>query len=144
MSQRKKYAVIGAGGRAMAYIDAMCGVHREQTDLVALCDPSPSRMAWHNQRIAEKFSARPLATYTPDQFDLMIREQKPASAIVCTPDYLHHEYVIRALEGGCDAICEKPMTIDAPKCERSSMRSSVPAGSFASPSTPAICRKGWR
>ncbi len=99
----------------MAYIDAICGVHREQTDLVAVCDPSPSRMAWHNQRIAEKFSARPLATYTPDQFDRMLKEQKPANVIVCTPDYLHHEYVIRALDGGCDAICEKPMTIDAPK-----------------------------
>ena len=30
-------------------------------------------------------------------------------------DSTHHQYIVRAMELGCDAITEKPMTIDAPK-----------------------------
>jgi predicted dehydrogenase len=115
MEKRNRYAIIGAGGRSMTYLDALTGVHHEQAQVVALCDPSPARMAWHNQRLANEFNAPPLATYAPDAFNQMLREQKPDGVIVCTPDYLHHEYVIRGLEAGCDAICEKPMTIDAGK-----------------------------
>jgi predicted dehydrogenase len=36
--------------------------------------------------------------------------------IVTTIDRFHHEYIIRTLEAGCDAISEKPMTIDDDKC----------------------------
>ncbi len=115
MNRRKRYAMIGAGGRAMTYIDALCDAHREQAELIALCDPSPTRMDWHNQRIASKYHLPPLATHMPDAFDRLLAEQKPDGVIVCTPDYLHHQYVIRALEAGCDAVCEKPMTIDAAK-----------------------------
>ena len=33
-----------------------------------------------------------------------------------TVDAFHHRYIVRAMELGCDAITEKPMTIDAAKC----------------------------
>lgn len=49
-------------------------------------------------------------------FDEMLRQAKPDCVIVTTVDRYHHEYIIRALEAGCDAITEKPMTIDDEKC----------------------------
>ncbi|NJD04805.1 MAG: Gfo/Idh/MocA family oxidoreductase [Ruminiclostridium sp.] len=48
-------------------------------------------------------------------FDRMIRETKPDAVIVTTVDRYHDEYIVKALEAGCDAITEKPMTIDAEK-----------------------------
>src|SRR5690606_11812516 len=36
--------------------------------------------------------------------------------IVATVDNTHHEYIIRAMEAGCDVISEKPLTTDAEKC----------------------------
>ena len=35
--------------------------------------------------------------------------------IVTTVDATHHQYIIRAMELGCDVITEKPMTTDAEK-----------------------------
>jgi predicted dehydrogenase len=29
---------------------------------------------------------------------------------------LHHEYIARSVQQGCDVICEKPLTVDAEKC----------------------------
>ena len=48
----------------------------------------------------------------------MLKEAKPDAVIVTTVDRYHHEYIIRALEAGCDAITEKPMTTDAEKCNQ--------------------------
>jgi predicted dehydrogenase len=47
----------------------------------------------------------------------MIAETKPDTVIVTTVDSTHDQYVIRAMELGCDVITEKPMTTDAAKCQ---------------------------
>jgi predicted dehydrogenase len=49
-------------------------------------------------------------------FDTMLDHTCPDAVIVATTDRFHHDYIIRALEAGCDVISEKPLTIDAPKC----------------------------
>src|SRR5690606_15828500 len=53
-----------------------------------------------------------VATYHASDFTRMIAEQRPDNVVVTTPDYLHHEYIIAALEAGCDVMTEKPMTTD--------------------------------
>ncbi len=45
-------------------------------------------------------------------FDTMIRQARPDCVIVTTVDRFHHEYIIRSLDAGCDAITEKPMTVN--------------------------------
>ena len=49
-------------------------------------------------------------------FEKMILEQKPDVVIVTTIDRVHHKYIIKAMEMGCDVISEKPMTVDDDKC----------------------------
>ena len=41
-------------------------------------------------------------------FEQMIAEQKPDTIIVTSVDRTHHEYIVRAMELGCDVISEKP------------------------------------
>ena len=48
----------------------------------------------------------------------MIDECKPDCVVVTTPDSFHDLYICRAMELGCDVITEKPMTIDAERCQR--------------------------
>jgi len=48
-------------------------------------------------------------------FEDMINTTKPDVVIVTTVDAFHHEYIIKAMEMGCDVITEKPMTIDTQK-----------------------------
>jgi predicted dehydrogenase len=115
MSSRKRYAVVGTGSRVVMFLDALAGTYRDTSELVGLCDVSAARMAWHNDRLAKKHSHPPVPTYTADKFDDMVRERRPDTVIVTTIDAAHHQYIIRAMELGCDVICEKPMTTDAAK-----------------------------
>src|SRR5579864_2491166 len=109
---RTRYALVGAGNRATVYMDALTGPHREYAQLIVLVDPSPTRLAWHAQRLSEQFRLPPVAGYAPADFDQMLREHKPDALIVTAPDYLHAHYAIAAMNAGCDVICEKPVTID--------------------------------
>ena len=48
----------------------------------------------------------------------MLAEQRPQTVIVTSPDATHHEYILQAMEAGCDVITEKPMTTDAARCRQ--------------------------
>ncbi|MGB7160353.1 MAG: Gfo/Idh/MocA family oxidoreductase [Tepidisphaeraceae bacterium] len=115
MDNRRKYALVGAGSRATMFLDAIARDYRQSSALVGLCDVSLHRIAWHNARLAAEFGQAPVPAYPVGEFDRMIREQRPDAVIVASVDSTHHHYVIRAMELGCDVICEKPMTIDADK-----------------------------
>jgi predicted dehydrogenase len=111
---KKRYALVGTGSRAGMFVDAITGTYHDSAELVGLCDQSQTRMNWHNQRIAER-GCEPAPTYAAEDFERMIAETKPDTVIVATVDATHHEYIVRAMELGCDVISEKPMTTDAAK-----------------------------
>jgi predicted dehydrogenase len=112
---RRRYAIVGTGGRAKMYVDAIVGQYAENNELVALCDLSTTRMQWYNRQIQDQYGAQPVATYSAANFDRMVQETRPNVVIVTSMDSTHHEYIIRSMELGCDVITEKPMTIDAEK-----------------------------
>lgn len=113
--QKRRYALVGTGGRAKMFVDALAATYQENNELVALCDLSQTRMDWYNDLLAEEHNHPAVPTYHADAFDKMVAETKPDVVIVTTMDSTHHQYIIRAMELGCDAISEKPMTIDAEK-----------------------------
>jgi predicted dehydrogenase len=116
MSTRKRYALVGTGGRASFFYSAIARDFKETSELVAFCDVNQTRMNVANKKI-EAFGAGPLPTYKSEEFDRMIEESKPDFVIVTTVDRTHHTYIIRAMELGCDVITEKPMTVDEVKCQ---------------------------
>jgi predicted dehydrogenase len=105
MTSRKRYALIGTGSRAGMYIQALNTTYADSAELVALCDLSQTRMNWYNQYLQP-----PRPTYLAADYDRMIAETRPDTVIVTTIDRTHHQYIIRAMELGCDVITEKPMT----------------------------------
>ena len=117
MSDRKRFAIVGTGGRSGMFIDAICKTYKDHAQLVGLCDLSPTRMGYWNRHIVDKLGGEAAPAFTADRFDEMVRQTKPDAVIVTTMDCHHHEYIIRALDLGCDAITEKPMTVDAEKAK---------------------------
>ncbi|MEM7030907.1 MAG: Gfo/Idh/MocA family oxidoreductase [Chloroflexota bacterium] len=115
MTQRKRYAIVGTGGRAGMFVRAITKTYPHFGELVALSDLSQTRMDWYNEQLVEQLDMVPVPTYHSDNFDQMVAETKPDVIIVTTMDSTHHQYIIRAMELGCDAISEKPMTTDAEK-----------------------------
>ncbi|MEO6436844.1 MAG: Gfo/Idh/MocA family oxidoreductase [Tepidisphaeraceae bacterium] len=122
-SGKKRYAIVGTGGRATMYADALTRNFREHAQLVAFCDTSMTRMKWHNARVIDRLKHPPVPMYLADKleggkFDQMVKETKPDAVIVTTVDCFHSDYIVRAMELGCDAITEKPMTTDATKANQ--------------------------
>ncbi len=117
MTQRKRYALVGTGGRAGMFVDAITTTYKDAAELVAFCDFSQTRMNWYNGRLQNERSLQPIPTYFAHQFDQMIAETQPDTVIVTTIDAAHHLYITRAMELGCDAISEKPMTTDLPQLQ---------------------------
>ena len=112
----KKYALVGTGSRAGMFVNAITQTFKEHAELVAFCDLSQTRMNWHNRQLRQKGLAG-VPTFLASEFDTMVSKTKPDVVIVTTMDANHHEYIIRAMELGCDAISEKPMTTDEVKAK---------------------------
>ena len=116
MSGKKRFAQVGVGGRSMMYSGAIAGEYAEWCEMVACCDNNEGRLKlrldWFKERGIEAKG------YLDRDFDKMIEETKPDCVIVTTKDCEHDRFIVRAMELGCDAITEKPMTIDENKCQR--------------------------
>jgi len=98
------------------YSSALASSHREHGELVALCDINQTRMDYNNAQLAGRHGMAPVPTYRAEAFERMVAETRPDVVIVTTVDRVHHRYIIRAMELGCDVMTEKPMTTDIAKC----------------------------
>lgn len=117
MSSKKRYVLVGTGGRAEFFYGALAERFRDQSELAAFCDINHTRMNYANRLLREKYNHPEVPTYGADQFDRMIETEKPDYVIVTSIDRTHHKYIIRAMELGCDVVTEKPMTVDEEKCQ---------------------------
>lgn len=113
----KKYVLVGTGGRAEFFYGNLVREFKETSELVAFCDVNQTRMNYANRLLEEKYQHPKVSTYLAHEFEKMIEEEKPDVVIVTTIDRTHHKYIIKALELGCDAITEKPMTVDEEKTQ---------------------------
>ncbi len=115
MDTVKRYAIVGAGGRHEMYRDAILGEYAAGALLTGVCDNNIGRAQLSATWAREQYGQE-IPVYDADHFDVMIRETAPDIVIVTTKDSLHDRYICRAMELGCDVITEKPMTIDAERC----------------------------
>ncbi|MFG2796617.1 Gfo/Idh/MocA family oxidoreductase [Streptomyces pseudovenezuelae] len=108
-------AVVGTGHRAQLFTRALAA--RPGHRVAALCDPSPTRMAFHNRLLAE--AGEPAAVQgEPDHFARLLAEEDIDEVVVTTVDAAHDRYIVPALRAGCRVVTEKPMTVDADRCAR--------------------------
>ena len=115
---KKRYAHVGLGGRSRMYLEAIAGEYSETAEMVGICDINPGRLEFYNEDLAEAGHPK-VPMFTSDKFDDMIAETTPDVVIVTTgPDATHSDYIVRAMELGCDVITEKPMTTDEVKCRK--------------------------
>ncbi len=116
VSPRKRYAIVGVGSRAGMYRQAVLDTYRPYGEMVGYCDINPGRVELAQRQAREQHDVE-VPGYLPRDFDRMIREQKVDVVIVTTKDAAHDDYIVRAMELGCDVMTEKPMTTDEKKCQ---------------------------
>lgn len=115
---KKRYVLVGSGGRAEFFYGALATDFRDTSELLAFCDINQTRMDYANSILVNKYKHEIVRTYKSNEFDRMIEVEKPDAVIVTSMDRTHHTYIIRALELGCDVVTEKPMTVDEKKCQQ--------------------------
>ncbi len=114
--RRRKYVNVGVGSRSRMYLNAVTNTFKDGNELVGICDVNPGRLDVAANFVAPN-GARP-RKYLSADFDKMLKDLKPDCVIVTTPDTFHDEYIVRALDAGCDCLTEKPLTITAEKGQR--------------------------
>ncbi|SNT30880.1 Oxidoreductase family, C-terminal alpha/beta domain [Asanoa hainanensis] len=114
---RRRYALVGAGARAGMFLRALATDHADRAEVVALADVNHTRMAAH-VRWLEELGATPPKTYAATDFTTMLAAEKVDEVLVTTVDATHADYIVAALNAGCDVVTEKPMTTDAEGCRR--------------------------
>jgi len=113
---KRRYALVGCGGRAGMFYESVAGVHGATSEMVAFCDISQTRMDYANKVLVKRGGAA-VPTYRHTDFARMIKETSPDCVIVTSVDRTHDHYIVKAMELGCDVITEKPMTIDEEKAQ---------------------------
>jgi len=108
----KKYVLAGSGARGLhAYAKPLCESYSDQAKLCGIYDIS-------QKRASTVSSLLPYPVPVFEDFDKMLKEAKPDTVIVTSVDATHDEYIVRALEFGCDVISEKPLTTTPEKFSR--------------------------
>ncbi|HET9864221.1 MAG TPA: Gfo/Idh/MocA family oxidoreductase, partial [Steroidobacteraceae bacterium] len=117
---RRRYCNVGVGSRSRMYLTAITKTFAKDNELVGICDVNPGRLDTALRFIAPNLKdahAKPPKKYLAADFDKMIKETKPDCVIVTCPDGFHHEYIVRALDAGCDVLTEKPLTTTPEKAQ---------------------------
>ena len=114
---KKRYVIVGVGGRSRVYYESLVRDYKDVCKLAAFCDINRTRCEYANRVIEEELGAEAVPIYGIDEFEKMLAEQKPDKMIVTSIDRTHHRYIIKAMELGYDVITEKPMTTDAKKAQ---------------------------
>lgn len=99
------------------FYEAIATRYQDSSELVAFCDMSQKRMDYSNTILKDQCGHPPVPTYKSDQFTQMVKEQRPDVIIVTSVDRTHDQYIIKAMELGCDVISEKPITTDSEKAQ---------------------------
>jgi UDP-N-acetyl-2-amino-2-deoxyglucuronate dehydrogenase len=102
-----KFAVIGCGHIGKRHAEMV--LRNPEAELVALVDTSPKENLNIDHFDAKFFSS--VDTFLDANLDIDVVN-------VCTPNGLHAEQSIKALEKGYHVVCEKPMGLSKVECER--------------------------
>ena len=117
---RRKYVNVGVGSRSRMYLTAITRTFAKDNELVGICDTNPGRLNTALNFIKPGLSSSGVKAprkYLAADFDKMIRETRPDCVIVTCPDGFHHDYIVRALDAGCDVLTEKPLTTTPEKAQ---------------------------
>jgi predicted dehydrogenase len=100
-----RFAIVGCGKIAQRHAEQI----NVKAALVAVCDSDKAKA----DALAKKYQAEAYYSvvdlFTNSDFDV---------AVICTPNGLHAEQSVYALEKGMHVICEKPMAIKSEDCIR--------------------------
>ncbi|MBN8703377.1 MAG: Gfo/Idh/MocA family oxidoreductase [Bacteroidetes bacterium] len=106
MSTKIKFSIIGQGHIGKRHAEMVR--RNPNTELVAVCDVLPKEQLGLTN-LTEKY-------YT--SVDEMLHNHPEVEVVnICSPNGLHAQHALKALEAGKHVVCEKPMALSKSDCE---------------------------
>jgi len=107
MTKKVRFGVVGVRGFGKgAHIQGILGT--ENAELVAVCD--------NVEEVAKSVSEEFGVPYYLDYNEMFKRDDIDAITIA-TPDQIHREIAVAAMEAGKDVMCEKPLALSVEDCK---------------------------
>ena len=103
-----RWGVIGAGHRGSIHIGAIKSFP-DDSQLVSVCDVMENHLA-----AGAKKAGSAVQTYT--DYQKLLANPDINAVLIATPNLLHREMVLAALEAGKHVMCEKPMAVSIDEC----------------------------
>jgi predicted dehydrogenase len=100
-----RFAIIGYGNIGRRHAHHI--LNTEGAELTAVCDIDPLKLQEAKDGVALFTSV-----------ETMLQARNADVVCVCTPNYLHEEHAIAALNAGLHAVVEKPMALSVESCDR--------------------------
>ena len=105
--EKVRFAVVGVYSIAKRHIE---GIHKnKQAELIAVCDIVEE----YAKQCAEENG---LDKYYLD-YDQMLADGGFDCVVICTPDQVHAEQAVKALNAGYHVLCEKPLAMKMEDCK---------------------------
>jgi UDP-N-acetyl-2-amino-2-deoxyglucuronate dehydrogenase len=104
--KKLKFAIVGCGRIGQRHAEHIHNLG----NLVAVCDIVESAL----ESLVKKYNCRSYYNYN----DMLLQEKEVDVVAVCSPNGLHAEHSIKALNAGFHVLCEKPMAIHSVDCGR--------------------------
>lgn len=109
MNGKLKIAIVGTGSRGIGCFGELLK-NRTNCETVALCDKNPVRL----KLAAEKLNVN--KTYS--SIEDMLGAESLDGLIITTPDYLHEEHSVTALNAKVNVLLDKPLAIKVSGCRK--------------------------
>jgi len=109
---RIRYAVVGLGWFAqVAVLPAFANAERN-SELAGLVSGDDEKLA----KLGERYGVPEENRVHYDAYGELLESGEIDAVYVATPNHLHRDYVLPALEEGIDVICEKPLAVTEDDC----------------------------
>ena len=103
---KMRLGMIGTGGRGSMY---KMWMQDERVEVVAGADVDPGAVKSFSEDLPDAF--------VTDDYRRLLERRDIDAVAVCTPDFLHREHAVAALEAGKHLFCEKPLAITVEDCD---------------------------
>ena len=114
-----RIGIIGTGGRGIFCFGVLLS-KAQNVKIAALCDVNKVRMEEATKRLTGKQN---LYENTSDMF----KNEKLDAVVITSPDYLHEEHAVAALENGVNVLIDKPLATSV-KGSKEILRAAEKAG----------------
>ena len=107
--RKLRYAVVGAGW--IAQEDFMPGVEKTGNSVMTALVTGDAKKG---RELSEKYEIEHVCDY--GGFDALVESGKIDAIYLATPNTMHRDFTVRALEAGIHVLCEKPMAPTIEDC----------------------------